>query len=563
MNILGISCFYHDSAATIVKDGQVVAAASEERFNRRKNTSEFPIQAINFCLQKSNLTIYDIDYIAFYEKPFLKFHRVVLSHLQSYPFSFKNFMQTMPHWLKDRLVMPLVFNSEIGYEGKVLFIKHHLSHAAGSFLVSPFKEAAILTADGVGEWASMTYGYGEHNKIKILKEMRYPDSLGLFYTAITTYLGFEALEGEGKIMGLAGYGKPIYLDKLKQLVNVKEDGSFHIDQSYFGFNKGSRMFSRKFVKLFGKEREYGSELTQHYNDMAASLQKFTEDTLILIARNLYKETKKDCLCMGGGLFLNCVANEKILENTDFKEVFIQPAAGDSGGSLGAAMYVYNCLLNNPRKFVFENAYLGNEYTDSEIKKALVSKNIEFKEMTEEQMLKFISNRIAQNKIVGWFQGRMEFGPRALGCRSILASPCHPDMKDMLNNRVKHRESFRPYAPAILEEQVTQYFKAKQFSPFMLLSADVLEEKKKVIPAVTHIDGTARVQIVNKDVNPKFYKLIQAFETITGIPILINTSFNLKGEPVVCAPEDAIKDYLNTEMDCLVMGNIVLDKYRFF
>lgn len=559
MNVLGISCFYHDSAACLVKDGKVIAAASEERFNRQKNSPDFPIQAINFCLQAAGLTVYDIDYLGFYEKPYLKFYRVILSHLWAYPFSFKNFLDTIPNWLQDRLIMPLIFKKEVGFDGQTIFIKHHLSHAASTFLVSPFDEAVILTADAVGEWATMTYGIGKGNKIKILKEVHFPDSLGLLYTAVTTYLGFEALEGEGKVMGLAGYGKPRYLDKFKEIAKVHPDGSFRIDQRFFGFNQGSRMYSRKFVKLFGKERKTGEEIEERHCDIAASLQRFTEDTLIHILRKVHKDFDINKLCLAGGLFLNCVANGRIMEETPFEEVFIQPAAGDSGGALGVASYIYNTLLGNPRNYAMVDAYLGPDFSNSQIRKILINQSLNFKELTDDSLIKYIAEKIFQDKVIGWFQGRMEFGPRALGNRSILANPCNPDMKDILNSKVKNRESFRPYAPAVLEERAADYFKAEQFSPFMLLAVKVRENREAMIPAVTHIDGTARAQTVNKMTNPKFWSLIKAFGDISGIPMVINTSFNLHGEPIVCSPGDALNVFLKSKMDVLVLGNFVLEK----
>ncbi len=559
MNILGVSCFYHDSAACLVKDGKVVAAASEERFNRQKNSPLFPIQAINFCLQAADLTAYDIDYLGFYEKPFLKFYRVILSHLRAYPFSFKNFLDTMPYWLQDRLIMPLLFKNEIGFDGEAMFIAHHLSHAASTFLVSPFTEAVILTADGVGEWATMSYGTGEGNRIKMAKEMHYPDSLGLLYTAVTTYLGFEALEGEGKVMGLAGYGKPRFLDNFKEMVKVYPDGSFKIDRRFFGFNEGSRMYSKGFVKLFGRERSRDEEIQERHCDIAASLQRFTEDILVGISRNLYNTFKIDRLCLAGGLFLNCVANSKILEETPFKEVFIQPAAGDSGGALGAAVYIYNTLLGNARNYAMTDAFLGPDFSDSHIKNILRHQRLDYKEFADDDLARYIAEKIFQDKIVGWFQGKMEFGPRALGNRSILANPCNPGMKGLLNTKVKKRESFRPYAPVVLEERAADYFEAKQFSPFMLLAAKVREDKKALLPAVTHVDGTARVQVANKMTHPKLCGLLEAFEGLSGIPIIINTSFNLRGEPVVCMPAHALDVFFRSKMDILVLGNFVLEK----
>jgi carbamoyltransferase len=455
--------------------------------------------------------------------------------------------------------MPLLFDREIGYRGETFFIPHHLSHAASAFLVSPFEEAVILTADGVGEWATMSYGIGRGSEIKIAKEIRYPDSLGLLYTAVTTYLGFEALEGEGKVMGLAGYGKPVFLDQFKKIVTLYPDGSFRLDQRFFGFNEGSRMYRKKFIALFGKERKNGEAVQQRHCDIAASIQKFLEDALINALRKIHKEFGIARLCLGGGVFLNCVANGRILEETPFSEVFIQPAAGDSGGALGAASYIYNTFLGNARNYTMADAYLGPEFSDSHIERILLQQNLEFKELAGDSLMRYVAEKIFQNRIVGWFQGKMEFGPRALGNRSILANPCNPGMKDMLNAKVKNREPFRPYAPAVLEERVSDYFEAKQFSPFMLLAAKVREDKKEMIPAVTHIDGTARVQIVNKTTNPKFWSLLRAFEGISGVPMVINTSFNLRGEPIVCSPAHALDDFLRSEMDVLVMGNFVLEK----
>jgi carbamoyltransferase len=452
-----------------------------------------------------------------------------------------------------------VLKKELSYEGKVLFIRHHLSHAASAFLASPFEEAAIFTADGVGEWATMSLGVGKGKEIRIFKEIHFPHSLGLLYTAVTTYLGFEALRGEGKVMGLAAYGEPCYVNKFKEMVTVKPDSSFMIDQRFFGFNKGSRMYSHRLIRTLGKDRKLQDKIEQRHCDIAASLQKFTEDTLITIARNLYNDTKIDKLCLAGGLFLNCVVNSKILENTPFKEIFIQPAAGDSGGALGVASYIYHSILKNERNYMMSDAYLGPDFSTNQMKRALSNNGVNFKEFNDEDLFKYIAEKISQNKIVGWFQGRMEFGPRALGNRSILANPCNPRMKDLLNEKVKKRESFRPYAPAVLEEEVSEFFKAKQFSPFMLLAANVKEDKKAVIPAVTHIDGTARVQTVSKNINPKLWQLIKEFENITGVPVIINTSFNLRGEPIVCTPEDAIDVFRRSQMDCLVLGNYVAER----
>ena len=559
MNILGISCYYHDSAACLVKDGIVAAAVQEERFDRKKNSPAFPINAVNYCLQACGLTIGDVDYIAFYEKPYLKFSRILTSHIKAYPFSLSSFLKNIPVWLEDRLVVPLVLNKELCFEKEVIFIRHHLSHAASSFLVSPFEHAAILTADGIGEWGTATYGIGKGNKITILKEIRFPDSLGLLYSAVTSYLGFMANQEEGTVMGLASYGEPSYIDKLKEIIKVRPDGSFRMDQSYFGFNKASKMYTSKFIKAFGKERKSGEKIEDRHRDIAASFQKFTEEIVVAMARHIYSETKLDSLCLAGGLFLNCAANNKILEETPFKEIFIQPAAGDSGGALGAACYVYNSIFDNKRSYVMKDAYLGPSYSSSDARRAFSKEQVVFKELNDQELLKYVAYKISENKIIGWVQDRMEIGPRALGNRSIIANPCNPGMKDMLNLKVKNRESFRPYAPAILEERADEFFILKGLSPFMLLAPKVREEKKSVIPAVTHVDGTARVQTVNRNTNQKLWDLIKAFEGITGVPVLINTSFNIKGEPIVCTPEDAIRCFKKTHMDCLVIGNYIAEK----
>lgn len=559
MNILGISSFYHDSAACVVKDGVITAAAQEERFNRVKNTSRFPMQAINYCVQASDLSFYDLDLIGFYEKPYLKFHRVITNHLRSYPFSLRTFLRSVPNWLQDRLVVPLILKKEIGFEGQVLFIKHHLSHAASSFLVSPFEEAAILTADGVGEWATTAYGVGRGRDIKILKELSYPHSLGLLYTAVTTYLGYDAHGGEGKTMGLAGHGKPRYLDRLKQIVDVRDDGSYHLDTRYLAMNKGDRMYGRRFVDLFGPARRPGEELDERHCDIAASVQLFVEETLLSIVRHLHQEVGGDDLCLAGGVFLNCVANNRILEETPFKRIFVQAAAGDCGGALGVALYIHSCLKQQPRTFQMDHAFLGPEFTDSEIHAALASSGLTFRQVDEEELGLETAKLIEARKVVGWFQGRMEIGPRALGCRSIIGDPRDAEMKDAINNKVKHREPFRPFAPAVLEERANDYFEMTQPSPFMLLSPRIRPERVADIPAVNHVDGSARVQTVTRETNPRFYDVIKAFEERTGVAVIINTSFNRNGEPIVCTPRDAVACFSETEMDCLVIGTYIVEK----
>lgn len=560
MNILGISCFYHDSSACLVQDGVPVAFAQEERFNRQKNTSVFPLKAINYCLQAGKISVADIDYIAFYEKPFLKFSRVIFSHIRAFPFSFPNFLRTMPHWLEDRLIMPLVVKRELGYAGKVVFIKHHFSHAASSFFVSPFEAAVVLTADGIGEWASTTVGQGKGNQITISKELQFPDSLGLLYTAITTYLGFEALEGEGKVMGLAGYAPADYVDTLKKTLFLKPDGSFCLDQRYYGFfNEGRRMYSSRLVKLLGKERKKGEPLEERHKAIASSLQQLFEEIIVRMARSLYEETRIPNICLAGGVFLNCVANAKILEQTPFQNIFVQPAAGDAGGALGAAMATHCSLLDQKRTYVMENAYLGPEFTHAQIHRAVVHSGVRYTEYSDKDFYPSVAQKIVQNNVVGWFQGRMEIGPRALGNRSILGNPCSLQIKDLINNKVKHREPFRPFAPVVLQEKAAEYFDIKVPSPFMLLAPAVRKDKQACLPAVTHCDGTARVQTVTEKSNARLYQLIKAFESLSGVPILVNTSFNLRGEPIVCTPEDAVQSFQKSQMDCLVIGNYILER----
>jgi len=559
MNILGISCYYHDSAACLVKDGVVVAAVQEERLNRVKNSSDFPIKAINYCIQAGEISFNQIDYVAFYEKPFLKFSRVIFDHIRSFPFSYRNFLQNTPFWLQDRLVIPLVLKREFGYSGKIVFVKHHLAHASSSFLVSPFDEAAIITADGVGEYATTSYGYGKGNVIDILKEIHYPDSLGLLYSALTSFLGFNVNSGEGTTMALASFGKPIYLNKFYEIINVNADGSFRMNTKYFGFIKGRTMFSKKFVKLFGPPRNHGTVYDQKYRDIAASLQLFVEETLIKIANHVHLETGSKNLCLAGGVFLNCVANQKIIANTPFEQVFIQPSAGDAGTCIGAAMNLYNCILNNPRKYVMEHAYLGPEFSNGQIKRIIINSNLKFIEYSEDELVKKTAQLIHDNKTVGWLQGRLEFGPRALGNRSIFANATNPEMVNILNNRIKHREWFRPFAPIVPEESANEYFYLTDMSPFMLLAPKVRAHTKTSLPAITHIDDTARVQTVSMKHNPILHKLLLEYQKISNIPVIINTSFNLKGEPIVCTPEEAINDFLKSEMDYLVLGLFLVEK----
>jgi len=559
MYILGISCYYHDAAACLIKDGKLVAAAEEERFTRKKHDPNFPINSINFCLEKANISSKDLIYIGFYEKPLVKFERMLSQHLEMFPYSFWSFYNSIPSWLIEKLRVPKTLKRKIKYKGNVLFVDHHLAHASSSFLVSPFKEAAILTIDGVGEWTTTAVSYGKENNIRLLKEIKFPHSIGLLYSTVTAHLGFSVNNSEYKIMSLASYGKPIYYEKFMKIIDLKDDGSYRFDMSYFAYHYRLSMPSKKFIKEFGPIRKPSEELTQHHKDIAASLQKVNEAILFKILNYLYKKTKCNNLCMSGGVALNSVANGKIKKNTPFKNVFIQPASSDAGTSLGAAFYIYNSILNNKRNYVMDSAYLGPEFSYDKIKNFLDSNKINYKEFKDEkELINKTAKLIFKDNIVGWFQGRMEFGPRALGNRSILANPCNPQMKQILNEKVKHREEFRPFAPVIIKEKVKEYFDIdKEDEKFMLFVYPVRESKRKIIPAVTHIDGTARLQTVNKNQNPRYYNLINEFEKLSKVPVLINTSFNIRGEPIVCTPEEAYRCMMGTEIDYLIMDNFLI------
>lgn len=560
MLILGISCFYHDSSACVVRDGKVIAAAQEERFSRVKNTSEFPIQSINFCMQQAGVTLHDIDAVAYFEKPFLKFARVVADHLSAWPFSWSSFHRSMPKWLSHRLALPSMIEEELTFTGPVYFLQHHLSHAASAFYPSPFESAAILTADGVGEWATFSVGKGEGRRIHVDREIHYPHSLGLLYTAVTTFLGFDAHGGEGKTMGLAGYGDPKPLrDKLQQVARLNDDGSFSLDQSFFAFRYGQRMWSKKWESLFGRPRATGEPWEQRHYDLAAACQEFVEKCVVLNARLLQKSTGLKSLCLAGGVTLNCVANAKILNETDFQNIFVQPAAGDAGGSLGAALWVQYQLQPDCERESLAHAYLGPEYSKREIERALKAARVPYREMDEEALCRFVARAIHENKAIGWFQGRMEFGPRALGNRSIIGNPTFAGMKDILNLRIKKREAFRPFAPIVLEEHAREYFDLNVPSPYMLLAPQVRPEAQGRVPAITHVDGTARVQTCDKTSNPRLRRLIEEFQALSGVPVIINTSFNRKGEPVVCQPEHAIDCFKHTQMDLLAIGDFVVEK----
>jgi len=562
MNILGISCFYHDSAACLLKDGKIIAAAQEERFTRKKHDVDFPEKAIRYCLEEGGIKIEDVDYISFYEKPLMKLERILHQHLEMFPRSYWSFYSAMPSWINQKLRVPSIIRKKLKYKGKIFFVEHHMAHAASSFLVSPYKKAAILTTDGVGEWATTTTGIGEENSITLNKEISFPSSLGLLYSTVTAYLGFRVNDAEYKVMGLSAYGRPVYYEKFKKIIDIREDGSYQLDMSYFDFHYKLSMPGKKFVKEFGPPRKKESGMERRFENMAASLQKITEEIIIKMLNSLHEETKMDKLCMAGGVALNSVANGKILKNTGFKEVYIQPASSDAGTAVGAACYAYNTILGNKREYVMSSADLGPGYSTGQIRKFLEENSIAHKEFkNENELVKMTAYLIKKGKVVGWFQGRMEWGPRALGNRSILSDATNPKMKDILNLKVKHREPFRPFAPVITVEDAKEYFECDNPVPmptdFMLMVYPIKKEKQKIIPAVTHVDGTGRLQTIRREQNPRYYDTIKEFEKLSSTPILINTSFNIRGEPIVCTPQDAYRCMMGTGIDYLVIGGFIV------
>jgi len=570
MNILGISCYYHDSSAALLKDGKIVAAAQEERFTRKKHDTSFPINAVEYCLKSQYLNIEDIDYIAFYEKPLLKFERLLYQHLQYFPKSYKVFLSNMPSWFNEKLRVLKTIRKKIKYKKNVLFVEHHMAHAAGSFFPSPFKESAIITIDGVGEWTTTSYGFGKGNEINLLKQINFPHSLGLLYSTITAYLGFSVNNSEYKVMGLSPYGDTnrktnAYYKKLKNVIEIKEDGSYKLNMDYFTYSYKNRMPSKKLCLLLdGPVRNPNEAITQRHKDVAAALQLIYEDALFKIANYVYQKTKCDNLVIAGGCALNSVANGKILRETSFKKIWCQPDPGDGGTSIGAAIFVYNALLNKKREYVLDNPYLGPKYSDVEIKKFLNENSIKFSEFkNEKEITKYVSKLIFEDNVVGWFQGGMEWGPRALGSRSILSNPTNPKMQEILNLKVKHREKFRPFAPVVCEDDALKYFDCDTPIPrptdFMLMVYPIKKEWHKKIPAVTHVDGSGRLQTIRRNDNPLYYDLIKEFGKLSKIPILINTSFNIRGEPIVCSPKDAYRCMVGTGIDYLVMGKFLIKR----
>jgi len=593
INILGISAFYHDSAAALIQDGEIVAAAQEERFSRIKHDERFPQNAIKYVLEEGNVKLDQIDYVVFFEKPFLKFERLLETYLAFAPNGFQSFSAAMPIWLREKLfqkkfLFDLLQDLDENFKDikKIKFSEHHYSHAASAFYPSPFNEAIILTLDGVGEWATTTVAHGKDNQITMLKEIHFPHSLGLLYSAFTYYTGFKVNSGEYKVMGLAPYGKPIYKDLIiNNLIDLKEDGTFRLDMSYFNFATGLTMTNKKFEDLFGQpvRKKEDDLLTQFHMDIASSVQSVTEEIVLRLTRDIASEYKIENLCLAGGVALNCVANGKILREKLFKNIWIQPAAGDAGGSLGAALAYWHQELNNDRKVnsndSMKGSYLGPSFKNSTIEKELTAIGAKFKKLSDDDLINTLANEISNEKIVGWFQGRMEFGPRALGARSIIADPRSEKMQKELNLKVKFRESFRPFAPSVLSEDVNDWFDLKDPSPYMLLVADIkkniqipmtsdqeklfgidkLNIKRSKLPAITHVDYSARVQTVHQKTNPKYYNLIKKFKEITGCSVLVNTSFNIRGEPIVCSIEDAFKCFMGTNLDILVIENFIMFK----
>ncbi|UCG48055.1 MAG: carbamoyltransferase [Phycisphaerales bacterium] len=588
MNILGISAFYHDSAACLVRDGRIISAAQEERFTRKKHDFSFPENAINFCLNHSRLDAANLDYVAFYDKPFLKFERILETYLAFAPLGIRSFIRAVPMWIKQKLWIKDLIAAELGYKGPIVFPEHHESHAASAFLPSPFREAAFLTIDGVGEWTTASYGVGKDNTVRILAEIHFPHSLGLLYSAFTYYTGFKVNSGEYKVMGLAPYGRPKYMDLiLSELMDLKEDGSFKLNMKYFNYCAGLTMTNKRFEKLFGgPPRARESLLTQRDMDLARSVQDVTEEVMLRMSRHVHGVIGLKNLCLAGGVALNCVGNGRVLREGPFENIWIQPAAGDAGGALGAALFVWHQYLGNERKadnredFQY-GSYLGPDFNDDDILAYLECNNIPYTRVNPAEIAGRIADLIADQKVVGWFEGRMEFGPRALGARSIIGDARSPKMQEIMNLKIKFRESFRPFAPSVLEEKVSRCFDLDRQSPYMLLVAPVKEEIRRQmteqesrlfgldklhvvrseIPAVTHVDYSARVQTVSRRTNPLYYQMLSAFDRKYGCPAVINTSFNVRGEPIVCSPDDAYKCFMRTNMDYLIMGAFLLDKKR--
>ena len=594
MYVLGISAYYHDAAACLIKDGEIISAAQEERFTRKKHDSAFPANAIAYCLTHARIVPEQVDHVVFYDKPYLKFQRLIETYLAYAPRGFESFVKAIPIWLKDKLfqraaiikALKALWGSGCDWDQRLLFSEHHLSHAASAFFPSPFERAAVLTMDGVGEWTTTSLALGEGANLTVTKEIHFPHSLGLLYSAMTYYTGFKVNSGEYKVMGLAPYGQPKYVKLIKDhLIDIKDDGSFALDMSYFNYCTGLTMTNEKFDALFGgPPRTQEAELTQREMDLAASIQVVTEDVVIKLARNIAKTTGEKNLCLAGGVALNCVANGKLLRENIFDNIWIQPAAGDAGGALGAALAAYHLMLKGPRhvtpsRDAMKGSYLGPEFSSTDVAERLAQSGAVFSMHTDDEITDLTAQALADGKAVGWHCGRMEFGPRALGARSIIADPRSASMQKTLNLKVKYRESFRPFAPSVLREDVSQWFEMNVDSPYMLLVADIVKDKRRVmtaqeeslfgidklnvprsdIPAVTHVDYSARIQTVHSGTNPRYHQLLKRFKALTGCPVLVNTSFNVRGEPIVSTPEDAFRCFMGTELDVLVVGQAFLRK----
>lgn len=559
MNILGISCFYHDAAAALVRDGVIVAAASEEAFSREKHDPALPKQAVAYCLQEGGISLAEVDHVVFYDKPFVKFERLLKTALSAWPRGFVPFMKAMPLWLNQKLWMPQELEAGIGWEKGLSYSEHHLSHAASAFYPSPFEEAAILTVDGVGEWATTSMGVGRGQKIQLTHEIHFPHSLGLIYSAFTAYLGFKVNSAEYKVMGLAPYGEPSFRKQFDEILQIAPDGSFRLNMRYFCYDYALTMTTPELWALFGGPPRGAEEpLTQRHKDIAASLQAVVDEVMVRLATSIVQQTGLKKLCLAGGVALNCVANGHILRRAPVDDLWIQPAASDAGGALGAALFLHHHVLGQPRMAPMTRGFLGPGFTDAEAEAYLQGRGAVYRRLDREDLLEHTCRLIEARQVVGWFQGRMEFGPRALGNRSILGDPRVPEMRDTINLKIKFRESFRPFAPSILVERVSEWFELDRPSPWMLLVAQVREDHR-TIPAVTHVDGSARIQTVDRDSNPLYYDLLSAWERRTGCPVLINTSFNVRGEPIVMSPQHAYECFMRTHMDHLILGPFVMDK----
>jgi len=560
-HVLGISCFYHDSAAALLRDGEVVAACQEERLSRKKHDSDFPARAVRYVLKEGGIGPEQLDAVGFYDKPLLKFERMLSTYVATFPRSFGSFRKAIPVWLHEKLWVPSLIRKELKpYKGPILFAEHHMSHAASCFLPSPFEEAAILTVDGVGEWATASFGVGKGRDITLFKEIRFPHSLGLLYSAFTYYLGFKVNSAEYKVMGLAPYGKPVHFERImKEMVHLNEDGSFKLNMKYFSYDYGLTMTNGAFDEFFGgPPRKPETWMNEREFDIAASVQKVCEEVVLKMVHYIHRETGLKNLCMAGGVALNCVANGRVIRETPMKNLFVQPAAGDAGGAVGVAHYLYNTVQQQPRGKAWTHAFLGPAYGDAEIAQYLDATGAKYRTLSDRELVEGAARHLSEGNVVGWFQGRMEFGPRALGGRSILADPRDPKMRDTLNMKIKFREGFRPFAPSVLADKAGDWFEIEGDSPYMLLVAQV-REGKRVIPSVTHVDNSARLQTVTREESPLYYDLIAEFGRLTGVPVVINTSFNVRGEPIVCTPKDAYLCFMRTNMDHLVLGHHLLDK----